>query len=57
MEPNPKTLVIDSMFDVKPWITLHLDELHGLRGPHRFKFILNEEGKCVMYFQIWTSHS
>ena len=57
MESNPKTFLIESMFDVKSWITPHLDELHGHRDPHCFKFILNEEGKCVLYFRNWTSDS
>ena len=52
MEPNPKTFVIDSMFDVKSWITLHLDELHGLRDPYCFKFILNEDCNVLCIFRI-----
>ena len=55
MEPNPKTFLIDAMFDVKSWIIPCLNELHGHRDPHCFKFVLNNDNKCVMYFRNWTT--
>lgn len=57
MEPNPKTYFMESMFDVRSWIEPHLNEIHGHRDPHCFKFLLNEENKAVMYFRNWTSNS
>lgn len=55
MEPNPITFLIDTMYDIKSWIIPHLNELHGHRDPHCFKFELNEHSKSVMYFRNWTT--
>ena len=55
MEPNPKTFLIDAMFDTKSWIIPHLNDLHGHRDPHCFKFVLNNDNKSVMYFRNWTT--
>ena len=50
MDPNPITTLIEYMHDVKKWITPHLNDLHGHRDPHCFKFVCNENGKCLMFF-------
>ena len=55
MEPNPQTSFIEAMFDVKAWLIPHLNDLHGHRDPHCFKFLLNEQNKCVMFYRNWTS--
>ena len=45
------------MYDVRSWIEPHLNEIHGHREPHCFKFVMNEENKAVMYFRNWTTNS
>ena len=57
MEPTPQTYFMEEIYDIKSWITPHLNKLHGHRQPHCFKFILNQEEKAVMYFLNWTSDS
>lgn len=55
MEPNSKTFLIDVMFDIKSWISPHLNELHGHRDPHCFKFVLNKDNKSIRYFWNWST--
>ena len=55
MEPNPITTLIERMYDVKGWILPHLNEFHGHRDPHSFKFVRNEDSKYIMFFRNWTS--
>ena len=54
MDLNPITTLIENMHDVKKWITPHLNDLHGHRDPHCFKFVCNEDDKCMMFFRNWT---
>ena len=55
MDPNPMTSLIIKMHDVKKWIIPHLNEFHGHRDPHCFKFLCNGDNKCIMFFRNWTS--
>jgi len=55
MDLNPSTFFLEVMHDIKSWISPHLNELHGHRDPHCFKFVLNDENKCAMYYRNWTS--
>ena len=54
MDPTPTTTLIEHMFNVKKWILPHLNDLHGHRDPHCFKFVCNEHNKCLMFFRNWT---
>ena len=55
MEPTPTAHLLESIYDIKSWIIPHLNNLHGHSQPHCFKFILNDQGKAVMYFRNWTT--
>lgn len=55
MEPTPQAYFMEEMYDIKAWIVPHLNEFHGHSQPHCFKFVLNQDGKAVMYFRNWTS--
>jgi len=56
MDPQPKAMLIKEIYDVRSWIATHLDELHGHRQPHCFKFVLNRDGKAVMFNRNWSSN-
>ena len=47
--------MIEMIHDVKRRITPHLNELHGHRDPHCFKFVCNKDDKCIMFYRNWTS--
>ena len=56
--PSPKVKVLDSVLDVKAWLTPSLENMHGHSGPHCFKFIPVTEGdttNVLMYYRNWTS--
>ena len=55
MDLNPSIFFLEAMHDVKGWISPHLNDLHGHRDPHCFKFVLNDQGKCTMYYRNWIS--
>lgn len=48
---------MEELYDIKTWIIPHLNELHGHSQPHCFKFVLNDQGKAVMYVRNWTTSS
>ena len=55
MDPQPKAVLIKEIYDVRSWIAAHLHDLHGHSQPHCFKFILNRDGKAVMFNRNWSS--
>ena len=55
MEPQPKAVLIKEIYDVRSWIATHLNDLHGHSQPHCFKFVLNRNGKALMFNRNWSS--
>jgi len=55
MEPTPTAHLLESIYDIKAWITPHLNNLHGHSQPHCFKSIRNNQEKAVMYYRNWTT--
>ena len=37
--PNPKVSFIEEVFDVRSWLNVCLESLHGHSSPHCFKFV------------------
>lgn len=42
------------VFDIKNWISPHLDEIHGHTAPHVFRFRLNQSKKAEMHYKHWS---
>ena len=53
--PAPLVKVVDSVLDVKSWITPTLEDVHGHSTPHCFKFVLVDESEVFMYYRLWSS--
>ena len=46
--------VLSYVFDVKLWLTPHLEDLHQHTKPHVFKFSQNSTGKTELYYNKWS---
>ena len=46
--------VLSHVFDVKMWLTPHLEDLHQHTQPHVFKFSQNSSGKAELYYKKWS---
>ena len=51
-----KVTTLRYVFDIKEWITPHLDEIRYHTQPHIFLFKRNSSHQSVMYYKQW-SHS
>ena len=56
MDPTPQVVLIKEVYDVRSWINPHLNEFHGHSQPHCFKFILNRDGKAIMFSRNWSAN-
>ena len=53
--PNPSTIVLDCMFEVKAWMEGQIeDKVTGHVHAHQFKIEL-VEGKAVVYYKKWST--
>ena len=53
--PEPTTLILDSVVDVKGWMKDVTPALHDHLKAHHFKFNRNEEGECKMFYKEWST--
>lgn len=42
------------VFDIKSWISAHIEEIHQHTVPHVFSFKKNSKGKAVMMVKHWA---
>ena len=47
-------VLLDTMYDVKSWLTPHLDMLQYHSYPHVFRFTCNALGEVVMFYKQWS---
>lgn len=52
--PQPITILLESIYDVRSWLAPYIDEIHGHSQPHCFRFTLNENEQAVMNFKNWS---
>ncbi len=52
--PQPVTIQLKSVYDVRSWLVPHIEELHGHSQPHCFRFTLDEDGRAVMHYKNWS---
>ena len=52
--PQPITILLESVYDVRSWLAPFIDELHGHRQPHCFRFTMNNDGQEVMHYKNWS---
>ena len=52
--PHPKVKLLEFVYDVKSWLSPHIEDLHGHTQPHCFKFVLNSDGYSEMYYKNWS---
>ena len=50
-----KVVVLDSVTDVKDWMSNQIPLLHDHLKAHQFKFQRNESGECVMFYKEWST--
>ena len=48
------TSTLSYVFDIKNWISPHLDEVHGHTIPHVFRFQLNHSKRAEMHYKNWS---
>ena len=58
--PPATVKIVDSIFDVRSWISPCLEGLHGHSRPHCFRFVadptvLAEDSKVLMYYRNWCT--
>ena len=53
--PPPEPVLIDTIYDIKGWMSPVSIELHNLTTPHAFKIVKSESGKVVMQYKNWAS--
>ena len=46
--------LLEVVFDIKEWLTPFSEELHSHTQPKCFKFLRNEQGKCVMFYRNYS---
>ena len=46
---------IDEVYDIKGWLTPHIDTPHNHTNPHSFLFRANQDGKAEMFYRNWSS--
>lgn len=49
-----KFYMFKMVYDIKLWISDYCEELYEYIVLKCFKFILNEDGKVVMYYRNWS---
>lgn len=52
--PQPVTVLLEGIYDVRTWLLPFINELHGHSIPHCFRFTLNEDGQGVMHYKNWS---
>lgn len=52
--PQPITILLETVYDVRSWLAPCIEELHGHSQPHCFRFTLNEHGQTVMDYKNWS---
>ena len=52
--PQPVTILLESVYDVRSWLLPYIDELQGHSQPHCFRFTLNQDGKSEMHYKKWS---
>ena len=52
--PQPLTILLESVFDVRSWLLPYIDELQGHSQPHCFRFTLNKDGMAEMHYKKWS---
>lgn len=50
---RPQYAKIKHMYAIREWLQPHTVELHRLRELHHFRFVRNEDGKCILDFKPW----
>lgn len=48
------SFVLDVVFDIKEWLTPHVEKLHDHTQPKCFKFVRNSSGKCEMFYRNYS---
>ena len=52
--PQPITILLESLHDVRSWLAPYIKEIHGHSQPHCFRFTLTEDDKVVMHYKNWS---
>ena len=50
--PQPVTVLLEGIYDVRTWLLPFINELHGHSQLHCFRFTLNEDGWGVMHYKV-----
>ena len=53
--PQPITILLESVHDVRSWLAPFIKDLHGHSQPHCFRFTLNSDEQAVMHYKNWTN--
>ena len=56
-ESNRTTVAVTSLqyvYDVRAWISPHLEEITKHTAPHIFRFHRSSEGRAVMHYKHWS---
>lgn len=46
--------VLEYLFNLREWISPHLEKIKYHTEPHIFCFAKNQKGKSVMYYKAWS---
>lgn len=52
--PQPATVLLESVYDVRSWLAPYINDLHGHSQPHCFRFSLNKHAVAVMHYKNWS---
>ena len=52
--PQPHVVLIESLFDLKEWLSPCIEDLHGHSRPLCFRFTTNATGSVLMYYRQWS---
>lgn len=53
--PEPEVMVLESVTDTKQWMHEQTPPMHDHLKVHQFKFQLDKQGQCRMFYKEWTT--